>query len=36
VPKEDTSQHIILGDMAMRPIEQLAALVDEASFSCIH
>ncbi|GFG28503.1 hypothetical protein Cfor_03628 [Coptotermes formosanus] len=29
VPKEEISQHIILGDMAMKPIEQLAALVDE-------
>jgi dynein heavy chain len=36
VPKEDISQHIILGDMAIKPIEQLAALVDEASFSCMH
>jgi len=33
VPKEAISQHIILGDMAMKPIEQLAALVDEASVS---
>jgi dynein heavy chain len=33
VPKEDISQHIILGDMAMKPIEHLAALVDEASVS---
>ena len=30
VPKEEISQHIILGDMAVKPIEQLAALVDEA------
>jgi len=33
VPKEEISQHIILGDMAVKPIEQLAALVDEASVS---
>jgi dynein heavy chain len=31
VPKEDISQHVILGDMAVKPIEQLSALVDEAS-----
>lgn len=31
VPKEDISQYIIFGDMAVKPIEQLAALVDEAS-----
>jgi hypothetical protein len=31
VPKEAISQHIIMGDMAVKPIEQLAALVDEAS-----
>nr|CAD7455112.1 unnamed protein product [Timema tahoe] len=29
VPKEDISDHLILGDMATKPIEQLAALVDE-------
>ena len=33
VPKEEISQQIILGDMAMKPIDQLAALVDEASVS---
>ena len=31
VPKEEISQQVILGDMAVKPIEQLAALVDEAS-----
>ena len=29
VPKENISHHVILGDMAMKPIEHLAALVDE-------
>ncbi|KAJ9585775.1 hypothetical protein L9F63_002412, partial [Diploptera punctata] len=29
IPKENISHHIILGDMAVKPIEQLAALVDE-------
>nr|CAD7428767.1 unnamed protein product [Timema monikensis] len=33
VPKEDISDHLILGDMATKPIEQLAALVDELSTS---
>jgi dynein heavy chain len=36
VPKEDFSQHIILGDMAVKPIEQLAALLDEARISYVH
>ena len=29
IPKENISHHIIFGDMAVKPIEQLAALVDE-------
>nr|CAD7197239.1 unnamed protein product [Timema douglasi] len=33
VPKEDISDHLILGDMATKPIEQLAALVDEVGTS---